>query len=242
MAPGFRAELGAGSAFNQVTRLKGNPALPSTACRQASWHPAAGELFSLGSSNPTPLYSRGMENRMATAARKQAKTRKAKKSGTAKRVGTAATGKETLLDVLHREHDEVAELLDGILETEDSAERTRLFDQMKPSLIAHLHGEEQVFYPLLKAQEDKNTKTEAIEGFLEHHLAAGMAEQLAKMKPNTSEEWTARCKVLKDLVEHHVEEEESTIWKEARKHLGKDKLQELKSAYEAAKEKFLAHA
>jgi hypothetical protein len=154
------------------------------------------------------------------------------------RIIAATSGKDDLLDVLKREHREAAALLDEILETEEVAKRSALFKKLRPALLSHLHGEEAVFYPLLKRQ-GKKVKTDAIEGFVEHHLAKGLINKLDHMSGKTSAEWTARCKVLKELVAHHVKEEESTIWKDARKHLGPSKLEQLVAPYQQAKKKFL---
>ncbi len=56
------------------------------------------------------------------------------------------------------------------------------------------------------------------------------------MDDKASDEWTAKCTVLQDLVEHHVEEEESQLFKDARQVLGKERLTELADKFEAAKE------
>jgi len=156
------------------------------------------------------------------------------------RIIAATSGKDDLLDVLKREHREASALLDEILDTEGAVKRSALFKKLKPALLSHLHGEEAVFYPLLKRHAEKKIKTDAIEGFVEHNLAKGLVKQLDGVVAKASAEWTARCKVLKELVAHHVKEEESTIWKDARKHLGAAKLEQLVAPYQAAKKKFLA--
>ena len=142
----------------------------------------------------------------------------------------------TLLKVLETEHRQVKQMLKELVNAEDASEREEIFGRLKPELEAHSHGEEEAFYPLLK--EEQESKTTAIEAFVEHHMAEALIQEMDGMQKD-DEEWEARAKVLKDVVEHHIEEEESEIWKEARKLLGKEKLTELTPDYMAVKERYL---
>jgi len=49
------------------------------------------------------------------------------------------------------------------------------------------------------------------------------------------EQWTAELKVLRELVEHHVEEEESTGFSCARDELGKDELEAMAERFRTRK-------
>jgi len=60
--------------------------------------------------------------------------------------------------------------------------------------------------------------------------------------PKDTEEWTAKLTVLKENVEHHVEEEEGEMFKKARKVLTDEEAEELGSRMEAAKKKLSATA
>ena len=143
---------------------------------------------------------------------------------------------ESLLKVLENEHRQVKQMLKELVNAEDADERAEIFGRLKPELEAHSHGEEEAFYPLLKKEEE--SKTTAIEAYVEHHIAERLIQEMDSMDKG-DEEWEARAKVLKDVVEHHIEEEESEIWKEARKLLGKEKLAELTPDYMAVKERYL---
>jgi hemerythrin-like domain-containing protein len=142
----------------------------------------------------------------------------------------------TLLKVLENEHRQVKQMLKDLVNAEDASEREEIFGRLKPELEAHSHGEEEAFYPLLK--KEKESKTTAIGAYVEHHIAERLIQEMDAMDTG-DEEWEARAKVLKDVVEHHIEEEESEIWKEARKLLGREKLAELTPDYMAAKERYL---
>jgi hemerythrin-like domain-containing protein len=57
-----------------------------------------------------------------------------------------------------------------------------------------------------------------------------------------SEEWTAKLTVLKENVEHHVEEEEGEMFKSARQVLSKEQIEELGARMEAQKKRLSASA
>jgi hemerythrin-like domain-containing protein len=130
----------------------------------------------------------------------------------------AVTGEEEnpadadILDTLKQEHEEVAEMLGRLVESESGAERKKLLTAIKTALVPHLRAEEKVVYEAVRGMRGKEQRTHAEEGFMEHALGDKMLTQLCKMDSTTSPEFSAGAKVLKELVEHHVEEEENNIW------------------------------
>ncbi|HVG20670.1 MAG TPA: hypothetical protein VNI02_16595, partial [Blastocatellia bacterium] len=60
--------------------------------------------------------------------------------------------------------------------------------------------------------------------------------------PKDSEQWTAKLTVLKENVEHHVEEEEGEMFKQARSALSKEEVEQLTTRIEAEKKKQMAAA
>src|SRR5579871_866172 len=121
----------------------------------------------------------------------------------------------TILTALKADHDLFKKLLKGILGTTNSDKRNHLFEQLKTELTAHSRAEEKVLYePLEKSKEGK---PEALEGFVEHEDADYLVTELSDMAGVESDEWTARCHVLQEMLTHHIEEEESDVFKTARK-------------------------
>jgi hemerythrin superfamily protein len=117
-----------------------------------------------------------------------------------------------ILDTLKQDHRDVAEMLEKLVESTSAAQRKLLLTSIKNALVPHLRAEEKVVYDAVLALRGKEQKTHAEEGYIEHGLGDKMLGQLGKMKDPMSAEFSAGAKVLKELVEHHVEEEEKIIW------------------------------
>jgi hemerythrin superfamily protein len=128
-----------------------------------------------------------------------------------------------IVAMLTAEHDEVRKLLDQLTSTNPTAPRTRekLREKIKTALQIHTRVEEEIFYPAFRSagpdDEDEQLYLEAVE---EHRLADDV---LAKLEADDVPENTfaAHAKLLKDLIEHHAEEEEKEMFPRARKVLDK---------------------
>ena len=146
-------------------------------------------------------------------------------------LGTA----EGILQDLHDDHSEVDSLMDRIIDTADGAERSALFDEMKTKLLAHAHAEQEVLYRRLEASQSETSRSFALEGANEHQILEKQLQKLSAEGDRTSEQWTAEFKVLRELVEHHVEEEESTGFSCARHDFGKDELEAMAQRFQTRK-------
>jgi hemerythrin superfamily protein len=121
----------------------------------------------------------------------------------------------TLLKALKADHEKAKALLHKILDAEEGKERKSLFAEFAEELTAHSRAEEKVLYAGLKKTEEG--KDQALEGAVEHDVADRLIEDLKKNSNTQSDEWSARCGVLQELLEHHIEEEEDEMFKTARK-------------------------
>ncbi len=126
-------------------------------------------------------------------------------------------------ELMMNDHRKVSEIFDR-MESGDASLRRELFPRLKQELEIHAHVEETVFYPELKREAE--TREITLEGVEEHKdMKAALAELAAT--DVTSELWAVRLKVLKELVEHHVEEEEGEMFKSAREVFPAERIQEL---------------
>ena len=114
--------------------------------------------------------------------------------------------------------------------------REELFTQSDRARRAHAHRRN--ISELEKADETHDITLEAFE---EHRLVKQLLGELEKMDKG-DEQWTARFTVLKENIEHHVEEEETDMFPKAKKVLGDEKAEELGTRMEAAKNKELKAA
>jgi hemerythrin superfamily protein len=137
-------------------------------------------------------------------------------------------------ELLKADHDKVGKLLDQIDETTERGVKTReeLFTKVKTELDIHAQIEETIFYPAL--EEADETRDITLEAYEEHRLVKQLLSELESMSKD-SEEWTAKFTVLKENVEHHVEEEEGELFPKAKKVLSKEDQETLGTRMEKAK-------
>ena len=144
-------------------------------------------------------------------------------------------------DILKEDHKKVADLFEKLEPTTERAIKTReeLFAKLKMELEVHSHIEETILYPVLKEIEE--TRDITLEGIEEHRIVKQLLTELDRISKDT-EQWTAKLTVLKENVEHHVEEEEGEMFKQARSALSKEQIEQLTTRIEAEKKKQMAAA
>ena len=137
---------------------------------------------------------------------------------------------------LKKEHKEVKELFEQILD--DKKPSMMIFNQIMNALQPHMSGEEKYLYPAIKKANDPKEENAFLvdEAFEEHKWAKMLAAEICKMDEN-DEMWLPKVKVLSDMIDHHVEEEEGEVFKAAKKVLSKDEQEEILSQYEQEKKR-----
>jgi hemerythrin-like domain-containing protein len=130
------------------------------------------------------------------------------------------------LSLLKEDHGKVKKLLAELEKTTERGVKTRteLFATIKGELSVHETIEEEIFYPELKAHP--NAKDIVLEGFEEHHVVDLLMSELEAMDVD-DESWGAKAIVMKENIEHHIEEEEGDMFKAARQVFDRDELEEL---------------
>lgn len=136
--------------------------------------------------------------------------------------------------LLKSDHEKVAGILSSIEETTERAAKGReeLFTRLKQELDVHAMIEEEIFYPAIEGAEE--TREVTLEAYEEHRLVKQLLAEL-EVEPKDTEEWTAKFTVLKENIEHHVEEEEGEMFKQARQVLSEDEIEELGDRLQEAK-------
>jgi hemerythrin-like domain-containing protein len=130
------------------------------------------------------------------------------------------------ISLLKDDHDRVKKMLADGEETTERAEKTRteLFAKLKEEMLIHERIEEEIFYPALKSHP--KAKEIVLEGYEEHHVVDEIMGEL-EATDVADETWSAKFKVMKENIEHHIEEEEGEMFKQARQVFSSDELDQL---------------
>lgn len=146
------------------------------------------------------------------------------------------------ITMLKSDHTTIKRLMRELDATTERAvkERERLVAEIEREVKMHAQMEEEVFYPAFKARSEG---TEAEEMFYEaaeeHHVVDMVLPALKAANPK-SHEFGAKAKVLKDLLEHHIKEEENEMFATARTIFDDKQLQELGDMMQARKDSIRA--
>jgi hypothetical protein len=145
------------------------------------------------------------------------------------------------LSLLKEDHDKVKKMLTELDSTTERGVNTRaeLFAKVKHELEIHEAIEEEIFYPALK--EHPKAKEIVLEGYEEHNVVDMVMHEIDGL-PYEDETWGAKLTVMKENVEHHIEEEEGEMFKQARQVFDKDELEELGERMSARKKDLMTAA
>ncbi len=108
--------------------------------------------------------------------------------------------------------------------------------RIKNALVPHTKAEEKIVYDAVLALRGKDAKIDGSEGYIEHGLADATLKKLDRLTANTPE-FKAAAKVLKELIDHHVEEEERNIWAQVKENFSDEQREKMNRDFLAAKKK-----
>ena len=149
----------------------------------------------------------------------------------------------TAIELLKKDHEKVRGLLGELAETTNRASKGRaeLLEKIALELKVHTKIEEEIFYPAFREAGEKSDDEKMFFEAMEEHRAAGdlVLPDLLATEVET-DQFGGRAKVLKELVEHHADEEEKEMFPRARELLGLDALRELGERMQARKEELMA--
>ena len=141
-----------------------------------------------------------------------------------------------ILETLQTEHDEVQELLGKLVDSDVGRDQKVLVSKIKAALVPHTKAEEKIVYDAVLALKGTPAKVDGNEGYLEHGLANETLKKLDKLTANTPE-FKAAAKVLKELLDHHIKEEESNIWARVKENFSDEQRARMNRDFLAAKKK-----
>jgi hemerythrin-like domain-containing protein len=143
------------------------------------------------------------------------------------------------ISLLKDDHDTVKKLLNQLDSTTERGVKTReeLFTRIKQELQVHEAIEEEIFYPALK--EHPKMKDLVLEAYEEHNVVDMVMKEIEGVAYD-DERWGAKLTVMKENLEHHIEEEEEEMFKQARQVFETHELVELGDQMQARKEELQA--
>jgi hemerythrin-like domain-containing protein len=154
------------------------------------------------------------------------------------------TQSKDAISMLKEDHKTVRGLLGKMELASGRASKSRdaLFAKLEQEIKIHSELENEIFYPAFKdAVRKKDDQQLFFEAEEEHHLVdvvlGGFGDE--ERQP---EEFAAHCKVLKDLVEHHLKEEEQRMFPIAKKVMDKSVLQDLGQRIQERKQEMMSQA
>lgn len=147
------------------------------------------------------------------------------------------------IELLKKDHETVRGLFAQLKDTpkQSAGQRQQLLEQLAREIKVHSAIEEEIFYPAFKQAAGEGDKEALYFEAVEEHRAVGdlVLPDLLATDPST-DRFSGRAKVLKDLVEHHAQEEEDEMFPAARQLLGSEALEELGRALQERKSELLA--
>lgn len=146
------------------------------------------------------------------------------------------------IELLKRDHKHVKTLLAQLKETTSRATKARqeLLAKIEVELRAHMRIEEEIFYPALRDAAETNEQREMLaEAYEEHRAIEKLILPDLKKTDVSSETFGGRTKVLKEMIEHHIDEEEEEMFPFAEGLLSEEQLRELGEQMHSRKNEIL---
>ncbi len=145
------------------------------------------------------------------------------------------------LKMLKADHQHVKQLLSELVETSNRAAKKReeLLSEISQDLRVHAKIENDIFYPAFREAGKKSDKPIFFEAVEEHRAVENLVLPDLEKSDLSSDEFAGRAKVLKDLIEHHSQEEENEMFPRAKELMSEEQLMALGEQMEELKTSLL---
>jgi hemerythrin superfamily protein len=141
-----------------------------------------------------------------------------------------------ITSLILRDHKPIKELILILKDPEVSfSKKQPAFSEFEQVLTHHAKAEEESLYVHLKHEDD--LRIEGLEGDTEHAIAMQLIEEI-KDSRDDEDTWMAKVKVLAEIVDHHVKEEEKSVLKQVKKEFSNDMRVEIGEMYSKLLKKY----
>ena len=138
-----------------------------------------------------------------------------------------------IYETLKKDHETLKNLLNQLLElTEHDSRRKDLIKQIRDEFIPHARAEEAVFYNPLRSVAPAK---EAVRHSYQDHIEAESLLKTLQAKEKIDMNWKKTAHNLKVAVEHHIQEEETTIFSFAKQVFSEQEASQISEAFEKMK-------
>lgn len=149
-------------------------------------------------------------------------------------VGSAVTQSSdksdmNIQDVIRMDHQKAKTLFMEIENTNDPAKIQEFFGQLYKDLTAHSEAEEQVVYPKVRS-----FYSDTQELYDEQAEMKVLLEEIKALSPSSSQ-FKAKVSQLKDMVNHHTQEEENDMFRVIRDNFSSNESEQLATQFKEAK-------
>jgi hemerythrin-like domain-containing protein len=146
--------------------------------------------------------------------------------------------KDDVRSLLTKDHEEALQIAKKMHETKGAAARKVLLNKLKPALAAHSRAEESEVYDRLIETKSDDSQDIGNEGYVEHSLLDELLERLGK-GDSGSDTWKAEAKVLYELLQHHIDEEQTEMYADLGQDFDSDQLNQMGTRFLKAKQAIL---
>jgi len=145
-------------------------------------------------------------------------------------------------EMLRKDHDKVRAIFHEWEDAEDDKpRRARLVQQACRELTIHSQLEEKIFYPAVRDAGKRDPEKLVRESYEEHKIVATLIRELSGMR-SSDPQYEAKFTVLKELVEHHADEEEGELFPEVEDLFSAERLERLGAEMADMKEELIGES
>lgn len=130
-----------------------------------------------------------------------------------------------IYDYLKMDHKKVAHLFKQFEDSQSPLRKHEIADMIAQELTVHADAEQQVFYAYL--EKFNESKEEALHGEKEHQEIKDQITLILKATKYDAA-WSKKVLKLKEMVEHHVKDEEGPMFKKAKEVISQEEANILK--------------
>lgn len=144
--------------------------------------------------------------------------------------------KDTVLDEMKKEHDEFRHRIEQVQHA-SGARKEKIFKDLYLEILSHHEAEEATDFKSVLQRGNKEQRDLVLE-MIEEHATIDYRFKLCAKTKMTDATWNAKFKVLAEVLEDHLKEEEDEFFKVANKKVPDEILEKQRAIFEKKQQEF----